>query len=200
MTTARVSRRNDAIVSIGSTAYAETVSCESTVQPGEVTGWAAYVAGVVWALPPESGAGLDIQVHSDIPLGAGLASSAALECAVASAVNEELGLGLDPPALASACQRAENEFVGVPTGVMDQLASLLCQVGQALLIDCRTLTHSDVRLELSGQDLRLLIVDSAVRHELAASAYARRRAECDAAATALGVGSLRDATLADVDV
>jgi galactokinase len=196
--TARVTRRGDNLVQIRSTAYDETVTCDRAVQPGDVSGWAAYVAGVIWALPPEPRAGLDISVHSDIPMGAGLASSAALECAVACAVDEALGLGLDPQTLAAACRRAENDFVGVPTGVMDQLASLLCRVGQALLIDCRTLTHTDVPLDLTGQGLRLLIVDSGVRHELKGSAYASRRAECDAAATALGVGSLRDATLADV--
>jgi galactokinase len=124
-----------------------------------------------------------------------LSSSAALECAVASAVNDAWGCGLSPLELAGRCRSAENDFVGVPTGPMDQLASMLSQLGHALLIDCRTLDCSQVPLDLAGDGLRLLVVDTGARHELTVSAYADRRAECEAAVVELGVASLRDATI-----
>jgi galactokinase len=191
--TARVSPRRDDAVHVRTTAYDEEAVFSIRVQPGEVSGWAAYIAGVVWALAPPDDAGLDIEVHSDVPVGAGLSSSAALECAVAAAVDSALQMSLGPVELASRCRRAENDFVGVPTGPMDQLAAMLCQVGHALLVDCRDMSHSDVPLDLSSHGLRLLVVDTGVRHALADGAYAERRAECAAAAEALEVSTLRDA-------
>jgi galactokinase len=196
--TARVTQRTDDQVHVRTTAFDEEASFSLRVQPGDVTGWAAYVAGVVWALAPPGDTGLDIEVHSDVPTGAGLSSSAALECAVAAAVDAVLELSLDPVELAFRCRRAENDFVGVPSGPMDQLAAMLCQVGHALLIDCRDLSHTDVPLDLGSTGLRLLVVDTGVRHALADGAYAERQDECATAAAALAVDSLRDAGLDQV--
>jgi galactokinase len=191
--------------------------------PGRVRGWAAYPAGVAWALAgaghPVQGA--DLAFDSDLPTGAGLSSSAALECATALALVEAAGPGIagtgtalaaDDPAgggqgLASArgelvrlAQRAENEFVGVPTGIMDQSASLLCRAGHALLLDCGLLETSQVAFDPDAAGARLLLVNTRARHELANGEYGVRRAECEQAARRLGLHSLRGLTsLAELD-
>jgi galactokinase len=155
-------------------------------------GWSSYVTGTVWALR-EAGAsvsGLDVVVDGDVPLGGGLSSSAALECAVAIAVNELSGEGLDRRALALAGQRAEHDVVGAPVGIMDQLASLLGREGHGVLLDCATLETRDVPLPLAETGTRLLVIDSGVRHDHASGGYADRRRECEAAAAALGVEHL----------
>lgn len=161
------------------------------------TGWSAYPLGTLWALGVEQG--WDLVVHGEVPLGAGLSSSAALESAVALAVDELTGAGLGRVALAEAGRRAENEVVGAPVGIMDQAASLLCREGSALLLDCRSMTTEDVALGFDAADLAVLVIDSRVRHDLADGGYADRRAGCVAAAEALGVPALRDATLAAVE-
>ena len=164
------------------------------LSPGTVTGWAAYPAGVAWALGqagyPATGARLAID--SDVPQGAGLSSSAALDCAVALALTELAGWAVPRPELAAIARRAENDFVGVPTGIMDQSAALLCQAGHALLLDCRSGESDNVPLDPAAHRLALLIIDTRARHELTESGYADRFAECAAAARELGVGSLRD--------
>ena len=153
------------------------------LRPGSVPGWAAYPAGVVWALR-EAGypaGGARLVIDSDVPRGAGLSSSAALECSVALA-------------LAAAAQRAENDFAGVPCGIMDQSASLLCEAGHALLLDCRSGETSQIPFDTAAAGLELLVIDTAARHVLADGDYANRRAECEQAASALGVPALRDIT------
>jgi galactokinase len=170
------------------------------LRPGAVTGWAAYPAGVLWALR-EGGhpvGGLDLALDGDVPLGAGLSSSHALECAVALACTDLFGLGLDRLALARVVQRAENDFVGAPTGLMDQLASLFGRAGHALLLDTRALTVEPVPLDLAGHGLALLVIDTRAPHALADGGYADRRRACEKAAAALGLPSLREATLADL--
>jgi len=165
------------------------------VGPGRPGGWAAYVLGVAWALHEAHGLslGADIVIDSDVPAGAGLASSAAVGCAVASALVDLAGLALDPTRIALACQRAENVVVRAPTGVMDQMAAMHGRAGTAVLIDCRSLAVSHLPLDLAG--LALLVVDTGVRHRHATGGYAARRAECAQAARALGLASLREATL-----
>ncbi|WNO65323.1 galactokinase [Streptomyces sp. NBC_00121] len=157
-------------------------------------GWAAYPAGVVWALG-EAGhqvTGADIQLTSTVPTGAGLSSSAALEVVTALALNDLFELGLSASELAVLAQRAENAFVGVPCGVMDQMASACCTDGHALHLDTRDLTQRQVPFDLAAHGLRLLVVDTRVKHALGDGAYAERRAGCEAGARALGIGALRD--------
>ncbi|MFI7099754.1 galactokinase [Streptomyces sp. NPDC050161] len=164
--------------------------------------WAAYPAGVVWAMR-EAGlpvGGADLHVDSTVPTGAGLSSSAALEVVTALALNDLYALGLTPQRLARLTQRAENAFVGVPCGIMDQTAAACCTAGHALFLDTRDLRSRQVPFDVAAQGLRLLVVDTRVKHELGDGAYAERRAGCERGARALGVPALRDvphAQLAD---
>ncbi|WP_055413949.1 MULTISPECIES: galactokinase [Streptomyces] len=165
---------------------------------GDRGGWAAYPAGVAWALRDAgvltgaAAGGADLHYTSTVPTGAGLSSSAALEVVTASALNELYGLGLEPLRIAQLCQRAENVFVGVPCGIMDQTASACCTDGNALFLDTRELSLRQVPFDLAAEGLRLLVVDTQVKHELGDGAYANRRAACEAGARALGVRALRD--------
>ncbi|MEU3227220.1 galactokinase [Streptomyces sp. NPDC006976] len=162
--------------------------------PNEGHGWAAYPAGVVWALR-EAGhpvTGADIQLTSTVPTGAGLSSSAALEVVTGLALNDLFGLGLAPADLAVIAQRAENAFVGVPCGVMDQMASACCTEGHALHLDTRDLGRRQVPFDLSAHGLRLLVVDTRVKHALGDGAYAERRAGCEEGARLLGIRTLRE--------
>ncbi len=164
--------------------------------PGQVTGWAAYPAGVAWALEaaghPVPGA--CIAIDSDLPAGAGLSSSAALECATALALTELAGLAVPRRELAAIARRAENEFVGVPSGIMDQSASLLSEAGHALLLDCLTLDTSQVPFDPAAAAARLLLINTQAKHDLSDGDYGRRRAECEEAARRLGISSLRSLT------
>ena len=170
--------------------------------PGQVAGWAAYPAGVAWALEAAGYRvpGACVAIDSDLPVGAGLSSSAALECATALALTALAGLDVPRADLVTIARRAENEFVGVPTGVMDQSASLRCQAGHALLLDCRSLEVTQVPFDPAAAEAGLLLVNTRARHALADGEYGRRRAECEEAARRLGVPSLRSVTdPADVD-
>ncbi len=164
--------------------------------PGAVAGWAAYPAGVVWAMRAAGHpvGGVSMVFDSDLPRGAGLSSSAALECAVALALTDLHGLAVPRSELVTIAQRAENDFVGVPCGIMDQSASLLCQEGHALLLDCRTSESAQVPFDPAAAGLELLVIDTGARRELADGDYASRRGECEQAARALGLRSLRDVT------
>ena len=171
------------------------------VGPGRSDGWAAYAHGVVWALL-EDGVplgGVDVVVDSNVPQESGLSSSAALECAVALALTEVHEADVERTRLALAGQRAETEVVGVPTGVMDQMASLLARAGHALFLDTRSLDHEHVPLDVEASELRLVVTDTRAPRRLVEGAYAERRATCEAAAAALGVPALRDASPAEVD-
>ena len=169
--------------------------------PGSVEGWAGYVAGVVWALR-ETGhevPGVDLLVDSRVPVGAGLSSSAALECSVGIALLGLLGVELTDEArrgLIDAAIRAETEVVGAPTGGMDQTVAVLGEQGAALLIDFDTHETTAVPLDLS--DHSLLVTDTRVSHALTDGGYGSRRADCEEAAKALGVDALRQATSEDV--
>ncbi|WEH33893.1 galactokinase [Streptomyces sp. AM 4-1-1] len=157
-------------------------------------GWAVYPAGVVRALR-EAGhpvTGADLHFRSTVPTGAGLSSSAALETATALALDDLFELGLRRPELALLAQRAENEFVGVPCGVMDQMASACCTEGHLLHLDTRDLTTSQIPFDLTSLGLRLLVVDTRVTHQLGDGAYAERRSGCEAGARTLGLRTLRE--------
>lgn len=175
-------------------------SLAPTIFDGEAasaSGWAAYAAGVVWALREEGVPvpGVDIAIVSAVPLAAGLSSSAALSCSVARGIGALVG-PLDTDLLIRAAIRAENELVGAPTGGMDQTVALLARPGQALVLDFRDGTHE--LLGWSAPDLTLLVVDTGVRHDLADGAYAARRASCEEATNALQVPSLREVTEDDL--
>jgi len=160
--------------------------------------WTRYILGVIWALDVKSG--LEILIESEVPTGAGLSSSAALECSVAVALNEILDLDISLADLARITQRAENEFVGVPCGIMDQSISLMGKSGHALLLDCRDLTTRQIRVDFANAGLKLLIVDTRAHHALVDGGYAQRRAQCESVASLLGVKALRDLSLSELEV
>ncbi|MEU4584698.1 galactokinase [Kitasatospora aureofaciens] len=195
-------RREDARVRLYSAQGDGTITelALDGLAPGVVTSWAAYPAGVFWALAEAGHAvgGADLFFDSDVPTGAGLSSSAALECATAAALNDLYGLGLSAPELALLAQRAENAFVGVPCGVMDQMASACCTDGTALFLDTRTLEQRHVPLDLEAAGFRLLVIDTRVKHDLGDGAYAALRADCEHAAELLGLDALRDLPPADL--
>ncbi|WP_026819236.1 galactokinase [Arthrobacter castelli] len=161
--------------------------------PGSVSGWSAYPLGVVWSMREASVdvPGMDMLFDSDVPVGAGLSSSAAIECAAAVAVNELAAAGLSAAELVLIGQRAENDVVGAPTGIMDQSASLLGAAGSAVFLDCQSQHSELVPLDLAGTGLVAQIIDTKVSHSHATGGYADRRASCERGAAALGLSSLR---------
>jgi galactokinase len=163
--------------------------------------WANYPRGVAWAVREAGHAIPTVRAAfaGDVPRGAGLSSSAAIEAATALALDALFGWGIPLRELALLCQRAENEFVGVRSGIMDQYASLLCREGHALLVDCRSLETEAVPLELDRAGLALLICDTRVRRELGGVPYNQRRDACERATRTLGLALLRDAEPADLD-
>ena len=171
------------------------------IGPGSPAGWAGYAAGVLWALRAAGHpvGGMDVVVTDTVPLGAGLSSSAALECAVAIAADDLYGLGLPRTELAAACVRAENEIVGAQTGGMDQSAALLATAGHALLLDTRDGSTRQVPFSPAADGLAVLVIDTRVRHRLADGQYGARRASVEKAAAVLGIASLRSATMRDLE-
>jgi galactokinase len=175
-------------------AEGELDAAVATLAPGSDRGWSAYVSGVAWALA-EAGVpvpGADLVVDGRVPLGAGLSSSAALECAVGAALADLAGAAVEPMALARLAQHAENDYVGAPTGLMDQVAAVLCTAGHALLFDVRSLETRQVPFRPADAGLALLVIDTGVRHEHAGGEYGDRRRSCEAACRELGVASLRE--------
>jgi galactokinase len=174
-------------------AGAVSVPADGSVDPAALTGWGRYVAGVVRVLAQRGrpAVGIEATVSSTVPPAAGLSSSAALEVALALALCDAASFSLPPLELARACQEAEHVATGVLCGIMDQLTAVAGIVDAALLIDCRTLAVEPVPLP---PDLAVLVVHSGVTRSLDETRYAERRAECEEAATALGLASLRDAT------
>ncbi|MBG6191928.1 galactokinase [Arthrobacter sp. CAN_A212] len=170
------------------------------LQPGSVDGWAAYPVGVLWALEQAGHQlpGFDLLIDSNVPVGAGLSSSAAIECAVAVAANDLVDAGLSASELALVGQRAENDMVGAPTGVMDQTASLRGRAGHAVFLDCRSLESELVPFPLQEEGLTLLVIDTRVSHSHSTGGYADRRKSCERGAELMGVASLRDLKIADL--
>lgn len=201
-TYAAVSLRDDRKVRVGSTFAEGIVELDlDEIAPGKVNGWSAYPLGVVWAVREatgNSGTGLEIMIDSDVPVGAGLSSSAAIECSVAVALNELWQLGLEKRELARIGQSAENKVVGAPTGIMDQSASMLGEVDSAVLIDCRNLATETVNLHFADHGLEVLVIDTKVEHRHADGGYASRRASCELGAATMGVKMLRDLNQSDL--
>ena len=199
-----ISLRGDRLLRVASSFAAETVELSlDDLTPENLAGWSAYPLGVAWALS-QFGAdlavlpGFDVFVDSDVPIGAGLSSSAAIESAVAVALNDLWELRLDRRVLARVGQLAENRAVGAPTGIMDQSASLLGQADAAVFLDCRSLDAEVVPLGFDGAGLELLIIDTRVSHAHSTGGYASRRASCELGARMLGVTSLRDLAVDDL--
>ena len=196
--------RDDGMIGVAS-AYADAIAeiAIADLAPEKLRGWAAYPLGVAWAMG-QHGAdlsavpGVNLYVESTVPVGAGLSSSAAIESAVAIALNDVWQLGFDRKTLAAVGQLAENKAVGAPTGIMDQSASLLGKRDHAVFLDCRSLESHLVQLGFSEAGLELLIIDTGVKHSHATGGYRERRASCEAGARALEVDSLRDLTVADL--
>jgi galactokinase len=140
---------------------------------------------------------LDVLVDSQVPLGGGLSSSAALEVATATLVEAVTGRSLGPIDKARLCQRAEHEYAGMPCGIMDQFSSALGAAGNLLLVDCRTETAELVPLD--DTTVAVLVINSNVRHELTGSEYPERRSQCERAAQALGVKALRDVSSTELE-
>ena len=171
------------------------------IGPGGPGGWAAYTTGVAWVLRElgVSVGGTDLVFDGNVPGGAGLSSSAALECATAVALDELWDGRLDRQALALAGQRAENEVVGAPVGAMDQMASMLGRRDHALFLDTRSMEAEQIPAGLEGAGLTLVVIDTRAPHANADGAYAERRASCEEAARAMGVAALRDVSPEQLD-
>ncbi|MGW7236901.1 galactokinase [Streptomyces sp. NPDC054804] len=203
VTTAAVSRRTDGVLRLHSADIEGGVVELSldALEPGTDHEWTAYPAGVVWALR-EAGhpvTGADVHLASTVPTGAGLSSSAALEVVIALALNDLHGLGLARWQLARLCQRAENVYVGAPTGIMDQTASACCEHGHALFLDTRDLAQKQIPFDLAAEGMRLLVVDTQVKHAHSGGEYGKRRAGCEKGAALLGVDALRDIAYDDLE-
>jgi galactokinase len=195
-TRAAVAPRTDGAVAFRSVQQADddVLVPVADLRPGRPEGWAGYPAGVVHELRDAVAAagGLSVLVDSDVPAGAGLSSSAALECAVALAVRDLCAPALSADDLVDVARRAENDFVGAPTGILDQSASMLCTAGHALFLDTRDRSREQVPFDLAAAGLALLVVDTGQAHEHAGGGYGDRRRECEEAAARLGVGLLRE--------
>jgi len=212
-TVAAVGVRDDGIgrVRVASTFAAEPVEVAlddlgtlfptATGAEPAVPEWAAYPLGVAWALAEAAGAagaGIDIAIASEVPVGAGLSSSAAIEGATASALNDLWNAGLDKTALARIGRKAENEAVGAPTGIMDQMASMLGEPDSAIFLDCRSLEAQLVPLGVAEAGLAILVMDTRVKHAHSTGGYGERRAACERGAAIMGVPSLRDVSVSDL--
>ncbi|MFM7013624.1 MAG: galactokinase [Actinomycetota bacterium] len=200
-TYAAIGLREDGIARVASSFSDQKVEIEiSQITKGSVHGWSAYPLGVAWALNSgtKEAKGFDLFVDSNVPVGAGLSSSAAIECSVGLGLNELWRANLDLRSLALAGQKAENEIVGAPTGIMDQTASLNGKLDQAVFLDCRSLHIDQIPLRFSENNLELLVIDTSVAHRLVDGGYAARREACETGANAMGVSSLRDLTIDDL--
>jgi galactokinase len=207
-TSVAAGRRSDGVLALASAQFPAKIRHLklAKIRPGSVSGWPAYPAGVAWALglagqdAAAAGAGgASLYINSVVPTGSGLSSSAALDCAVALALRDLHGLEASRTELALACQRAENQMVGAPTGIMDQFASLFGEHGSAVFIDCRAVHGENVPLPLEPAGLQIVLADTREQHKHAAGGYADRRASCDRAARILGVRALRDVGVGDLD-
>jgi galactokinase len=187
-------KRDDSVVRIASVQRRNkivTVDIQN-VKPGLKGEWERYALGVLWSLQVKTG--VDLMIDGNVPLGAGLSSSAALECSVATAMNHLFDMGYSLEELARLTQKAENQYVGVPCGIMDQSVSLMATHGFALLLDCRDLSTRNIPFDVASHGLELLIIDTQAHHALTDGGYAERRASCESVAATLKVKSMRELT------
>lgn len=187
-------RRDDNQLVMFSVEKDELVSLDLAELRTGTQGWSSYLAGVVWALRESEFdvRGATLVLTSDVPLGAGLSSSAAIECAVVTALADLYHLDIEPLQRARIAQLAENVYVGAPTGLLDQAASTLCQADSGLFLDCRSLEYHQVPLALAAAGLEVLVLDTRTPHSHVDGEYGRRRQTCEQAAAILGLPALRD--------
>ncbi len=192
-------KRDDSTVRIASAQRrSKVVTVDiNDIKPGLKGEWERYALGVLWSMGVKGG--VDVMIDGHVPLGAGLSSSAALECSVATAMNHLFDMGYDLEELARLTQKAENQYVGVPCGIMDQSVSLMATQGFALLLDCRDLSTKNIPFDVASSGLELLIIDTQAHHALTDGGYAERRASCESAVAKLGVTSLRELTLQQLE-
>jgi galactokinase len=192
-------KRDDSIVRIASAQRRNKIITVdiNEVKPGLRGEWERYALGVLWSMGVKSG--VDLLIDGHVPLGAGLSSSAALECSVATAMNHLFDMGFSLEELARLTQKAENQYVGVPCGIMDQSVSLMATNGFALLLDCRDLSTRNIPFDVASHGLELLIIDTQAHHALTDGGYAERRASCESVAAKLGVKSMRELTKDQLD-
>ena len=188
-------KRNDSTVRIASAQRRNKIVTVdiNQVKPGLKGEWERYALGVLWSMGVTEG--VDLMIDGHVPLGAGLSSSAALECSVATAMNHLFDLGFNLEELARLTQKAENQYVGVPCGIMDQSVSLMATQGSALLLDCRDLSTKNISFDVASHGLELLIIDTQAHHALTDGGYAERRASCESVVAKLGITSLRELTM-----
>jgi galactokinase len=200
-TYAAINRRSDRKIRIASAQRPGEIIESSLEQlsPGRDGDWERYILGVIWAFGDRITNGLDILVDGRVALGAGLSSSAALECSIALALNHLFEVNFSLPELARLAQRSENEYVGMPCGIMDQSVSLMARAGSALLLDCRDLSTEQIPFDLASSGLELLIIDTRAHHALVDGGYAERRASCESAAAKLDIKALRDCSLSQLE-
>lgn len=198
-TYAAIARNSDGLVRIASQQRKNRIFTIdiNDVKPGSAGEWEKYVLGVIWTLGISTG--VDILVDGHVPSGAGLSSSAALECSVAVGLNALFSLGKSLEDLARATQKAENDYVGMPCGIMDQSVSLMGREGSALLLDCRDLTTESVPFDVASQGLELLIIDTQAHHALVDGGYAERRASCESVAAKFSIPSMRNLSMEVLD-
>ena len=192
-------KRNDSTVRIASAQRRNKIVTVdiNQVKPGLKGEWERYALGVLWAMGIKEG--VDLLIDGNVPLGAGLSSSAALECSVATAMNHLFDLGFNLEELARLTQKAENQYVGVPCGIMDQSVSLMATQGSALLLDCRDLSTKNISLDVASKGLELLIIDTQAHHALTDGGYAERRASCESVVVKLGITSLRELSMEQLE-
>lgn len=195
VTMCAVSKRDDRIIRIISAQKKNEMigSNLEAIAAKKGSSWSRYVYGVIWAMEIDSG--LDIYIDGKVPLGAGLSSSAALECSLATALNHLFHLEKTLPELARLTQRAENEYVGVPCGIMDQSISLMARAGYGLLLDCQDLSNRHIKIDFASNSLRLLIIDTQAHHALTDGGYAKRRESCEEVAKIFSIPSLRQLSM-----
>ena len=200
-TYAAIKRRSDRKIRISSMQRPDEIFETSLddLQPDAEGGWERYICGVIWAFGDHITNGLEILVDGRVTLGAGLSSSAALECSVAFGLDQLFNTGFSLSQLAKLAQRAENDFVGMPCGIMDQSVSLMAQAGNALLLDCRDLSTEQIPFDLASAGLELLIIDTQAHHALVDGGYAERRASCESATAKLGIKALRDCSIVHLE-
>ena len=192
-------KRNDSTVRIASAQRRNKIVTVdiNQMKPGLKGEWERYALGVLWAMGIKEG--VDLLIDGNVPLGAGLSSSAALECSVATAMNHLFDLGFNLEELARLTQKAENQYVGVPCGIMDQSVSLMATQGSALLLDCRDLSTKNIPFDVASNGLELLIIDTQAHHALTDGGYAERRASCESVVVKLGINSLRELSMEQLE-